>query len=192
MKVLQVAKSWVGKDFRPGVPEQCMGFVRAVLAEAKHPLAHAITTAPVDGLSTGLYLASSLAGRDCGQLVDKIADLKPGAILFWANTYGDWPAGTITHVGIYAGDGQFIHRPTMARPVEQASLAGYWGSLFRCGLLVVDKQISGGQPQLPPPPAKIKLFYNPKGGFRLVASADLALRAGQQIEVDFASMEFVL
>lgn len=191
MKVLEIARRWVGKEFRPGVPEQCMGFVRHVLAEAKHPLAQVVTKDPVDGLSTGFYLASSLAGRDCGPLVVEQEQLKPGSILFWQNTYGDWPRGTITHVGIYAGGGEFIHRPTMSRPVEQASLAGYWGSLLRCGLLLADQAEAGEPKPMPPPPSKIKLFFNKKG-FRLVASADIALKAGQAVEVDFASMEFVL
>lgn len=35
--------------------------------------------------------------------------LQPGDLVFYDNTYGDWPAGTATHVGIYAGNGMVLH-----------------------------------------------------------------------------------
>lgn len=189
MKLVDVARRWVGREFRPGVPEQCMAFVRAMLAEAQHPLADKITKAPVDGLDTGFYLASSLAGRDLGPMVDKIGDLRPGAILFFANTYGDWPRGTITHVGIYGGDNQLIHRPTMSRPVEQVPLVGFWRDTFRAGLLVPDAT-SGAPVVIPKPPTKIKLFAKP-GRMVLVATEDLVLKAGQELTIEMLSMEMV-
>lgn len=189
MKLVEVARRWVGRDFRPGVPEQCMGFVRAMLAEAHHPLADKITAKPVDGLDTGFYLASSLAGRDLGPMVDRIGDLRPGAILFFQNTYGDWPRGTITHVGIYAGDNQMIHRPTMSRPVEQVPLVGFWRDTYRCGLLVSDAT-SGAPVVIPKPPTKIKLFAKP-GRMVLVATEDLVLKAGQELTIEMLSMEMV-
>lgn len=189
MKLVEVARRWVGREFRPGVPEQCMGFVRAMLAEAQHPLADKITAKPVDGLDTGFYLASSLAGRDLGPMVDRIGDLRPGAILFFQNTYGDWPRGTITHVGIYAGDNQLIHRPTMSRPVEQVALVGFWRDTFRAGLLVPDAT-SGAPIVVPKPPTKIKLFAKP-GKMVLVATEDLTLKAGQELSIEMLSMEMI-
>lgn len=187
--IATVAAQWVGKEFRPGVPEQCMAFVRQVLNEAKSPLAQQITSKAVDGLETSFYLASSLAGRDLGTVVDKISALEPGAILFFQDTYGNWPRGTITHVGIYAGNGYMIHRPTMSRPVEKVPLAGYWSSFFRCGLLTTADQVANPKP-LPKPPTKIKLFCKP-GKMVLVATEDLVLKAGQELQLDMVAMEMV-
>ncbi len=149
--VARAAQAWVGRDFHPGQGEQCMAFVRQVLHDAEHPLREAVTSQAVDGLETSYYLASSLAGRDLGQLVDKVTDLQPGAIVFFANTYGHWPEGTITHVGVALGNGAFVHRPTMSRPVEQAAInpGSYWAGLFRCGLLPEAKTSS---PPAPAPP----------------------------------------
>lgn len=153
-KVSETAKAWVGNEFRPDVPEQCMGFVRHVLEQAGHPVADDVTRAPVDGLFTGPMLASSLAGRDLGYPLVGPEDrdqLRPGAILFWRNTYGDWAVGTITHVGIYIGSGQFVHRPTKARPVELSSLSsGVWSNLLRCALLIPDEVKP--KPATPPAP----------------------------------------
>lgn len=170
-RVSEIARSWVGRDFRPGVGEQCMGFVRAVLEQAGHPLADEVTREPVDGLSTGPMLASSLAGRDLGYPLvgpDDRDQLQPGAILFWRNTYGQWPVVTITHVGIYVGGGLFVHRPTMSRPVEQASLShGTWSSLLRCALLSPD--LVEAKPATPAPAAdtrRVRVWGHP-GGHRL-------------------------
>ncbi len=188
MKLVDIARSWVGKNFNPGQKEQCMAFVRHCLTEASHPLASKITSKPVDGLSTGYYMASSLAGRDLGEMVDKQANLKPGAILFFNDTYNDgWPPNTITHVGIYVGEGQFVHRPTVSRPVVQESLADY--GHFRAGLLVKDE--AGARPAPPPkPPTRWRLYGKP-GRMVLVCNQDQVLKAGQEIELDFLTLEMV-
>ena len=52
-------------------------------------------------------------------MIRSIDQLQPGDIVMWANTYGDWPEGSITHVGIYVGDGQIVDRPTAAAPVKR-------------------------------------------------------------------------
>lgn len=188
-KVLEVARSWVGKNFRPGVPEMCMGFVREVLHSAKHPLANAVTRQAVDKLDTGYWLASSLAGRDLGQIVASVNQAGPGDILFFANTYGDWPAGTITHVGICSAPGKMVHRPTMSRPVEEVSLSGFWADTFRCALQLEPVQAANLAP-IPKPPTKVKLFCKP-GKMVLVANQDFSLKAGQELELEFVSMEMV-
>ncbi len=55
------------------------------------------------------------------------ADLEPGDIVFFANTGGSG----ITHVGIYAGNGQFIHSPNSRSTVSYASLtSGYWAEHY--------------------------------------------------------------
>ena len=61
-----------------------------------------------------------------GRSVNK-ADLQPGDIVFFANTGGTG----ITHVGIYAGNGQFIHSPNSRSTVSYASLtSGYWAEHY--------------------------------------------------------------
>lgn len=54
------------------------------------------------------------------------ADLRAGDLLFFGGK-------KITHVGMYVGDGRFIHSTTHLRPVVQESDLGdpYWTSLFR-------------------------------------------------------------
>lgn len=61
-----------------------------------------------------------------GTFVSK-ANLEPGDIVFFANTGGSG----ITHVGIYAGNGQFIHSPNSRSTVSYASLtSGYWAEHY--------------------------------------------------------------
>jgi hypothetical protein len=188
MKLVDVAKAWVGRNFNPGQTEQCMAFVRHCLHEARHPLAQVVTKEPVDKLETGFYLASSLAGRDLGEMVDKVANLKPGAILFFDDTYGDFPPNTITHVGIYVGDGMMVHRPTVAKPVVMQSLESY--GHFRAGLLVKDEAGKVNPPPLPKQKAKVKVFAK-KGKMVLVATQDILLKAGVEMDLGSMALEFV-
>lgn len=161
-RVAAIAKNWIGNYFNDGQTEQCMAFVRDVLHEAGHPLANVITKNAVDNLPSGYYLASSLAGRDVGPLVTKVSDLQPGDVIFWQDTYGNWPKGTITHVGIYVGDNKFVHRPTVSRPVEVASLTGFWATQFRCGLQAHLFEKTLEKPTIPPKPQnKYKIYANP-------------------------------
>ena len=54
-------------------------------------------------------------------------DLQPGDIVFFAGTY----ASGISHVGIYVGDGQFIHSPNSRSTVSYADLtSGYWANHY--------------------------------------------------------------
>ena len=68
-----------------------------------------------------------------GMVVDK-ANLQPGDIVLFAGTY----AGGISHSGIYAGNGQFIHSPNSRSTVSYSDLtSGYWSEHFYCGVRVV-------------------------------------------------------
>jgi hypothetical protein len=121
------ALEWVGKEFNSGMKEQCCYFVRAVLSQAG--LNVGVTQKPSDNfLPTGRGYANSLAGDDIGKKVFR-KDLQPGDLVFFKNTYGDYPEGTITHIGIYTGSGFFIHRPTSSRPVEKVVLDNYYSGI---------------------------------------------------------------
>ena len=53
--------------------------------------------------------------------------LKVGDIVFFANTY----TSGISHVGIYAGNGQFIHSPNSRSTVSYSDLtSGYWANHY--------------------------------------------------------------
>ena len=53
-----------------------------------------------------------------------------GDLLFYAQTYPD-PSATITHVGIYIGNGQMINAPTDGDVVRvMPAFDGFWGAHF--------------------------------------------------------------
>ena len=118
-RVLARAASWVGRDFRRGEPAQCATFVRQVFADAGFTLP--VADPPDDlklipGYPVGPSYADSFAGDNVGRLIP-VSDRQPADIIMYQNTYDNYPEGTITHVGIYAGDNEIIHRPTSDRPV---------------------------------------------------------------------------
>ena len=82
------------------------------------------------GISVGRTPA---AQYNAGSQVDKTA-LKIGDIVLFAGTGGSG----ITHTGIYAGNGQFIHSPNSRSTVSYSDLtSGYWSEHFYCGIRVV-------------------------------------------------------
>jgi hypothetical protein len=65
-----------------------------------------------------------------GSVFQDIAQAKPGDMVFFHNTYGDWKPGTVTHVGIYAGEGKMLHA-SGSRGVSYADLSNeYWKGHF--------------------------------------------------------------
>lgn len=73
------------------------------------------------------------AQYSAGTVVDK-ANLQPGDIVLFAGTSGSG----ISHSGIYAGNGQFIHSPNSRSTVSYSDLtSGYWSEHFYCGIRVV-------------------------------------------------------
>ena len=59
---------------------------------------------------------TSLAQSKSGKAVSK-SDLQPGDLLFWKTT-----SAPVGHVGMYVGNGQFIHAPNKSKPVKYDSL----------------------------------------------------------------------
>lgn len=83
---------------------QCANSIRDVFREAN--IAIGVTRNPWDAhLVSGINpaLASSFFGDDIGTRIERVEDLKPGDLIAFRNTYGNWPKGTITHVAIFAG-----------------------------------------------------------------------------------------
>lgn len=78
----------------------------------------------------GIKLPRSSSGQAyAGTQVSK-SDLQPGDLIIFSNTYRRGPS----HVGVYIGDGNFIHASTSSRGVVVDSLAsGYYSSKFTSG-----------------------------------------------------------
>jgi cell wall-associated NlpC family hydrolase len=87
----------------------CSGLVYYVLKQ----LGYTPYRTPADQYRHGTYVAKS--------------DLKTGDIVFFAGT----GASGISHVGIYAGNGQFIHAPNSRSTVSYSDLtSGYWANHY--------------------------------------------------------------
>ena len=103
-QIVETAKKYLGVPYVYGGTSpsgfDCSGLVYYVLKT------HGITVS-----------RSSAAMYKCGTPISK-SDLEPGDLVFFQNTY---TAG-ISHVGIYVGNGQFIHSPTRGRVVCFADL----------------------------------------------------------------------
>jgi cell wall-associated NlpC family hydrolase len=73
----------------------------------------------------------SLPHNEAGQLAsgDRVGadDLQPGDVVVFANTY----RGGLSHVGIYLGDGQFVHAVDERHGVQISNLwDAYWAPRF--------------------------------------------------------------
>ena len=119
MKIAQVGKQWNGKVYTTAT-EQCANFIRDVFKQAGVNIG--VTKKPLDGLTTGSAMASSFFGEDIGRIVRNPKQFKPGDIVAFQNTYGNWGDGVITHAGIYVGNGQIVDQSTAGRPVTVRSL----------------------------------------------------------------------
>lgn len=61
-----------------------------------------------------------------------MSELKPGDLVFFGSS-----ASSISHVGIYVGDGKFIHSPHTGDVVKYDSLSGYYSNRFQGGGRVI-------------------------------------------------------
>lgn len=130
------------EKFRPGVYAQCMFWVRSVLKSkgvnlpvSKHPFDESVR-----GNVAAPGMAQSLSGSDIGKQIHRLQDLKPGDLVFYLNTYGNDPPGSITHVGIYVGNGKIVHRPTASGQVTLERVTKY---KFGVGVRIHDKFLNG-------------------------------------------------
>lgn len=105
--LLGIDYRWGGNEPENGL--DCSGLVRYVFQQV-----------------TGVTLPRS--AKEMSRVGDKVAlsDLKPGDLVFF-NTR----RFAFSHVGIYLGDGQFIHAPARGREVEVATLdKNFWQKRF--------------------------------------------------------------
>lgn len=111
--ILAEARKYLGTRYVSGGASpsgfDCSGLVYYVLKQ----VGYAPYRTPSDQYNQGTY-------------VDK-ASLKPGDIVFFAGT----GASGISHVGIYAGNGQFLHAPNSRSTVSYSDLtSGYWANHY--------------------------------------------------------------
>lgn len=103
-QIVSKAKQYLGVPYKWGgtTPSgfDCSGFVYYVLRSLGINASRTLVTM----YSQGTKVAKS--------------DLQPGDIVFFQNTY----KSGISHVGIYVGDGQFIHSPSSGKVVSYADL----------------------------------------------------------------------
>lgn len=112
-QILSKAQQYLGTPYVYGGASpagfDCSGFVYYVLKS----LGYSPYRTPADQYRHGNFVAKN--------------QLQPGDIVFFANTYGNG----ISHVGIYAGNGQFIHSPNSRSVVSYADLtSGYWSNHY--------------------------------------------------------------
>lgn len=95
------AQKWVGKSFKGTEEKRCADFVSTVIAES--------------GQKPEGFKPTLLAAEFGRMGADKIQvdQLKAGDVVAFNNTWRDSKGPSDhTHVGIYVGDGQMVHRPT--------------------------------------------------------------------------------
>jgi cell wall-associated NlpC family hydrolase len=114
-KLVDMASKWDGKEFKPGQTARCADFVSTMVQEAG--------VAP----QNFSHEVNCWELQKQGKKVDK-KDLKPGDVVYFGYTY--LPVD-YTHVGIYVGNGKFVHRPTADKPVRIDSLeTGYYAQKY--------------------------------------------------------------
>ena len=70
-------------------------------------------------------VSREMAAKPDAELIRDRSQLTPGDLVFFGLR------GRVNHVGIYVGDGQFLHAPSRGKDVRVDSLAsGYWSNRF--------------------------------------------------------------
>ncbi len=115
------AFSLVGRPYvygaeNPDVGFDCSGFVRYVVRDA-----------------VAIELPrTAVAQSERGRLIADTTDLRVGDLVFFRES------GRIFHVGLFVGEGRFVHAPRTGKNVELSNLTqGYWGTRFAFGRRVL-------------------------------------------------------
>jgi cell wall-associated NlpC family hydrolase len=106
VRAVAIARRFIGVPYRyggfsPGTGFDCSGFVRFVYGKLGIALPH-----------------NAAAQFGLGRVVPRSA-LRPGDLVFFSG---------LGHVGIYVGNGRFIHAPETGERVSIAPLSGNWSS----------------------------------------------------------------
>lgn len=112
-------------------------------------------TGSLDCSSFTQYVFKKYANMDIGRVTGQQlfkgtasvakADLIPGDLVFFKNTYNSTHAEGVSHVGIYIGGGQFIHNSSGANGVTVGNLNdSYWKSHWLRGRRMFASSSSGG------------------------------------------------
>lgn len=110
-----MAKSLLGKRYVSGGAGpnsfDCSGFTYYIYKQLGHPIAR--------GSSSQYYNSGYFVSTDA---------MQPGDLIFFFDRRFDSSGGTLptTHVGMYVGDGQFIHASTTSYRVQYDSIYGYY------------------------------------------------------------------
>lgn len=122
MKIAQIAQSMVGIKYRYGGSSPDEGFDCSGLVY----YSHSKIGEQVPRVSYAQLAASDEVDSD---------DLRPGDLLFYRIN------GKPSHVGIYIGQGQFVHAPSSGKKVRVSSMANVYFKprLIRAGRLYNDE-----------------------------------------------------
>ena len=110
-----MAKSLLGCRYRSGAAGpssfDCSGLMYYIYRQLGHPIAR--------GSSSQYYNSGYFVSTDA---------MQPGDLIFFFDRRFDSSGGTLptTHVGMYVGDGQFIHASTTSYRVQYDSVSGYY------------------------------------------------------------------
>ncbi len=106
--VVQTAQAMLGKPYRYGGTSPSKGFDCSGLVQYAHHKA-------------GIQVPRSSASQYAQAQRVSVRNLKPGDLLFFRI------GSKLSHVGIYLGDGEFIHAPSSGKRVSKANLSNpYW------------------------------------------------------------------
>ena len=110
-----MAKSLLGCRYRSGAAGpssfDCSGLMYYIYRQLGHPIAR--------GSSSQYYNSGYFVSTDA---------MQPGDLIFFFDRRFDSSGGTLptTHVGMYVGNGQFIHASTTSYRVQYDSVSGYY------------------------------------------------------------------
>lgn len=110
-----MAQSLLGCRYRSGASGpsafDCSGFTYYIYKQLGHPIARGSSS---QYYNSGYFVSTS--------------EMQPGDLIFFFDRRFDSSGGTLptTHVGMYAGNGQFIHASTTSYRVQYDSIYGYY------------------------------------------------------------------